>query len=353
MFDMREIGKKIAERRKAMDMTQTELADEIGVSFQAVSNWERGQSMPDIAKLPELAALLHFSIDDLLTRGGPGDEQMSAKLVERIVEGDAAEYVQEERIPPKVIADVAPILKPKQAETLWEASVEAEAEEGNAFCLRDLTPIAPFVSDEFLHDWVMKASADSEISDLVSLAPFLGDETLNELVGKFTRGDGKVDIHGMISLAPFLSEEALDTLVNRFAQDAGEINISALTSLAPFLSDEALDALADRLSQGADRLDIKPLVSLAPFLSDSALDKLVKKLAQNDGEIDINALVSFAPFLSDSSLDALADRIADTASPKELAKLAPFLSSNAIKRSVDKIIAKHGVGELKHIAPFL
>ena len=45
MFDTKIIGKKIAALRKAKDMTQMELADKLGISFQAVSNWERGGSL--------------------------------------------------------------------------------------------------------------------------------------------------------------------------------------------------------------------------------------------------------------------------------------------------------------------
>ena len=44
MFDMKQIGKKITKLRKGNNMTQMELADKLGISFQAVSNWERGVS---------------------------------------------------------------------------------------------------------------------------------------------------------------------------------------------------------------------------------------------------------------------------------------------------------------------
>ena len=43
-FDMHRIGRTIAELRREHNMTQMALADEMGVSFQAVSNWERGDS---------------------------------------------------------------------------------------------------------------------------------------------------------------------------------------------------------------------------------------------------------------------------------------------------------------------
>lgn len=68
MFDTKEIGRKISEFRKVSNMTQMELADRLNISFQAVSNWERGNSMPDISKLPELAELFGISIDELLEK---------------------------------------------------------------------------------------------------------------------------------------------------------------------------------------------------------------------------------------------------------------------------------------------
>ncbi len=46
MFDMTDIGKKIAKRRKELNLTQVELADQLLVSYQAVSQWELGKSMP-------------------------------------------------------------------------------------------------------------------------------------------------------------------------------------------------------------------------------------------------------------------------------------------------------------------
>ena len=44
MFIMNSVGAKISELRKKRNMTQMELADKMNISFQAVSNWERGVS---------------------------------------------------------------------------------------------------------------------------------------------------------------------------------------------------------------------------------------------------------------------------------------------------------------------
>ncbi|MBQ6799447.1 MAG: helix-turn-helix transcriptional regulator [Oscillospiraceae bacterium] len=65
------LGKNIAALRKSKGMTQEALANQLGVTFQAVSKWENGQSCPDITMLPELSDLLGVSIDELFGRALP------------------------------------------------------------------------------------------------------------------------------------------------------------------------------------------------------------------------------------------------------------------------------------------
>ena len=60
------IGNKIKELRKQRGITQEQLADSIGVSFQAVSKWENNIALPDIALAPALASYFGVSMDVLL-----------------------------------------------------------------------------------------------------------------------------------------------------------------------------------------------------------------------------------------------------------------------------------------------
>ena len=60
------MGAVIAGRRKALSMTQAELAGKLNVTDKAVSKWERNVSCPDIALLPRLAAVLGISVEELL-----------------------------------------------------------------------------------------------------------------------------------------------------------------------------------------------------------------------------------------------------------------------------------------------
>ena len=60
-------GKMIKELRIKHQMTQREFAEKLGVTYQAVSKWENGKSMPDILLLKEISILFDVDIDELLT----------------------------------------------------------------------------------------------------------------------------------------------------------------------------------------------------------------------------------------------------------------------------------------------
>ena len=65
-MDQQRIGQFIQEQRKAHGMTQQELADKLGVTNKAVSKWEKGHSMPDVALFEPLCRELEISIPELL-----------------------------------------------------------------------------------------------------------------------------------------------------------------------------------------------------------------------------------------------------------------------------------------------
>ena len=59
------IGNKIKILRKQRGITQEQLAESIGVSFQAVSKWENNIALPDITLAPLLASYFSVSMDEL------------------------------------------------------------------------------------------------------------------------------------------------------------------------------------------------------------------------------------------------------------------------------------------------
>lgn len=60
------IGENMKQIRRERGLTQEEVAAHLGISFQSISKWERGDGYPDITMLPALANYLGISIDELL-----------------------------------------------------------------------------------------------------------------------------------------------------------------------------------------------------------------------------------------------------------------------------------------------
>ena len=88
-----QIGANIASYRKRMGLTQAGLAEKLNYSDKAVSKWERGESMPDVVTLVDLADQFDVTVNDLLTDpnalpGNPGSlekamTQVSEKALKR------------------------------------------------------------------------------------------------------------------------------------------------------------------------------------------------------------------------------------------------------------------------------
>ncbi len=69
VFDAKKAGAQIAALRKAKRLTQSEVGERLHISYQAVSKWERGESLPDIPVLVGLARILETTTDNILCGG--------------------------------------------------------------------------------------------------------------------------------------------------------------------------------------------------------------------------------------------------------------------------------------------
>lgn len=65
---MNNFGENIFNLRRKSELTQDSLAERLGVTAQAVSKWERGESMPDVSLLPSIAEIFGVTIDSLFGR---------------------------------------------------------------------------------------------------------------------------------------------------------------------------------------------------------------------------------------------------------------------------------------------
>ena len=66
MLDYEKIGLFLSNERKKEKLTQKQLAEKINITFQAVSRWEKGISVPSLDVLDDLSRIFNVSIDEIL-----------------------------------------------------------------------------------------------------------------------------------------------------------------------------------------------------------------------------------------------------------------------------------------------
>ena len=79
------IGKFILECRKAKKLTQSELAEKLGVTDKSISNWENGRNMPDLSLFKPLCEILDITINDLISGEKVTKDKYQEKLEENII----------------------------------------------------------------------------------------------------------------------------------------------------------------------------------------------------------------------------------------------------------------------------
>lgn len=102
-----QLGRNIAAFRKRYGMTQAALAEKINFSDKAVSKWERGESIPDVLTLTELAGLFHITVDDLLKDHNALPENVGR--VEKVM-GRAVEKTLKRKADKRIICQLCSIL---------------------------------------------------------------------------------------------------------------------------------------------------------------------------------------------------------------------------------------------------
>lgn len=85
-MDLVKIGKYIAGKRKALGMTQKQLAEKLNMSDKSVSKWERGICLPDVSVYMELCEILGISINEFLAGEDIEAENVEKKSEDNIIQ---------------------------------------------------------------------------------------------------------------------------------------------------------------------------------------------------------------------------------------------------------------------------
>ena len=241
MFDMQKVGKRIISLRKKCNLTQLELADKMGISFQAISGWERGISMPDISKLPELAQIFNVTIDELL--GEKSD------FIEAVAKDDVDAYLNSEAFSTDEIANAVPLLKPDQAEQVIEKV--------GTDMFSDISPFLPFMSERDVKEFAVKAYENGE--SVREFLAFMSENDVNQLAEKAARNGEAV-----AEFLPFMSEDGVGRLAERVAQKG-----KSTADFLPFMSEAYVGQLAMKALEKSE--DVSEYL---PFMTEDDVKKL-------------------------------------------------------------------------------
>ena len=86
MLNQEKTGRFMAEMRRQQNLTQRQLAEQVGVSDKTVSKWETGRSMPDNAILLDVCLILNISVNELLSGEKFTEENYVDKSEETMIE---------------------------------------------------------------------------------------------------------------------------------------------------------------------------------------------------------------------------------------------------------------------------
>ncbi len=97
------IGRTIAHYRQQAGMTQAQVAEELGISNDAISRMERGGILPSVIRLMQFSELFACSTAELITPSGYHIDDYSRRIAQLLVELDNAEREQLLQIVEKMV----------------------------------------------------------------------------------------------------------------------------------------------------------------------------------------------------------------------------------------------------------
>jgi len=190
MFDTKKFGAYVARIRKNADFTQSELAEKLCLTRQAISKYEVGDSFPDISILIQIAEIFDITIDELIGSGNP-------------TKGET-----------KIIKD----------------TLDAEAE--SAVNINDIVNLAPLIRPSILGAFSKKLSSDGiDISHLVSLVRYLNDDDILQMINfaKYSSLNDEL----IEKIIPFLDIASKEALLKKIIE--GESGWHLIKALLPYM----------------------------------------------------------------------------------------------------------------------
>ena len=177
MFNTHAFGLKLAQLRKNADMTQSDLAERLNVTRQAVSKYEIGDSFPDVTILVTMAEIFGVSVDELIGAGSPTAGE--AAILNSLAQGKEPDTAT-----PEDVASLAVWLKPSAVERL---TVNLAKQGINVSRLMD---IAVYLSDEGTQRLLAETDCAGITPEMLEhLLPFMDYASMCRILDNILEGE--------------------------------------------------------------------------------------------------------------------------------------------------------------------
>ncbi len=195
MFNTQKFGVYISHLRKEADMTQSELAECLNITRQAISKYEIGDSFPDITILVKIAEVFNVSLDNLIAAGEP--TMGESKVLNSLAKGEdaTADNVED-------VMNLAPLLKPSILEKVSSKLALHGVDISN------IVQLSQYMSDANTSLMIQNADfssleGDAERDLMLHLMPFLDEKSKLALFGKII--EGELDWHYLKIMMPYIT----------------------------------------------------------------------------------------------------------------------------------------------------
>jgi len=207
MFDMKKFAAFLVGKRREKNITQGQLADIVGVTHQAVSKWERGESMPELSKLSDLSNALDVPTEEFVAAMHSDDrgENETACL-------DDDYYA----LPDKTLVGDVYVLAPfLSKQTLTTAITEITLSKGSAIS----SMLFKFADEEILRDVALAVFSTDTDKGRIHLLPYLPQNEVSKLIlNRYSTGG----VDAILPLLPYAKEkEVVDMIFKSVVSTAG------------------------------------------------------------------------------------------------------------------------------------
>ena len=242
-MDIEKIGKFLRKSRRRWGLTQGDVAEHIGVSPQAVSKWERGENLPDMAFLPDISKLLEVGVDEILNAGvgedGDGSEGLQKLVDTPLLEKILAKIKMARNLQELALdMDFFVYLGARQKSDIIAALLEMQ---DYHLALDEILPYSSQTQRGVIVKHILEAK---DYSLLEQISSHMSNE-LKGLALEKLLAEGKFDI--IEDNMPAFNRKHRDIIVQHFGEGSKELDIEIIENFIPFFDKNQRQRLPDSL----------------------------------------------------------------------------------------------------------